>query len=92
MRLVKIAVIVALLYVHAFALPYLLPSDATFGIYESRREWLTVHVVCGTLALFLGPIQFWLLRNSPGVRFPPRAPLRSSAWISRISRRLRGRF
>lgn len=60
MRLVKIAAIVALLYVHSFALPYLLPSDATFGIFESRREWLTMHVVGGTLALLLGPIQFWL--------------------------------
>lgn len=60
MRLVKIAAIVALLYVHSFALPYLLPSAATFGIYESRREWLTIHVLGGTLALFLGPVQFWL--------------------------------
>jgi uncharacterized membrane protein len=60
MRLVKIATIVALLYAHSFALPYLLPSDATFGIFESRREWLTLHVLCGTLALFLGPVQFWL--------------------------------
>ena len=60
MRLVKIAAIVALLYVHSFALPYLLPSAATFGIYESRREWLIVHVLGGTLALFLGPVQFWL--------------------------------
>ena len=60
MRLVKIAAIVALLYVNSFALPYLLPSAATFGIYESRREWLTIHVLGGTLALFLGPVQFWL--------------------------------
>jgi len=60
MRLVKIAAIVALLYVHSFALPYLLPSAATFGIYESRRDWLSVHVLGGTLALFLGPVQFWL--------------------------------
>jgi hypothetical protein len=60
MRLIKIATIVALLYVHSFALPYLIPSAATFGIFESRREWLTLHVACGTLALFLGPVQFWL--------------------------------
>src|SRR5262245_20539086 len=63
MRLVMIATIVALLYVHSFALPYLLPSEATFGIFESRREWLSIHVLCGTLALFLGPVQFWLART-----------------------------
>src|SRR5262245_16752039 len=63
MRLVKITTIVALLYVHSFAMPYLLPSDATYGIFESRREWLTRHVLCGTLAVFLGPVQFWLARS-----------------------------
>ncbi len=63
MRLVKIAAIVALVFVHTFASRYILPSDATFGIYESRREWLTIHVLAGTLAMFLGPVQFWLALN-----------------------------
>ena len=63
MRLVKIAAIVALLFVHGFALRYILPSDATFGIYESRRDWLTIHVFAGTFAIFLGPVQFWLGLN-----------------------------
>jgi uncharacterized membrane protein len=64
MRLVKIATIVALFYVHSFALRYVLPSDATFGIYESRREWLTVHVLTGIFAIFIGPVQFWLASNA----------------------------
>ena len=42
------------------------------------------------LVQFAGPIQFWLLRNSPGVRCAPRTPRSSSAWISRINRRLSG--
>ena len=63
MRLVKIAAIVALLFVHGFALQYLLPSDATFGIYEARRGSLSIHVFAGTLALLLGPVQFWLGLN-----------------------------
>jgi hypothetical protein len=63
MRLVKLAGIVALLFVHGFALRYVLPSDATFGIYESRREWLTIHVFTGILAIFLGLVQFWLALN-----------------------------
>src|SRR5262249_48854483 len=63
MRLVKFAGIVALLFVHGFALRYVLPSDATFGIYESRREWLTIHVFAGILAIFLGLVQFWLALN-----------------------------
>ena len=33
-----------------------------------------------------GPIQFWLVRNSPGVRRELRAPASSLAWISRIRR------
>jgi hypothetical protein len=64
MRLVKVAAIVALFYVHSFALRYILPSDATFGIYEPRREWLTLHVIAGTFAIFLGPVQFLLASNA----------------------------
>src|SRR5262249_40578976 len=63
MRLVKLAGIVALLFVHGFALRYVLPSDATFGIYESRREWLTIHVFTGICAIFLGLVQFLLALN-----------------------------
>ena len=32
------------------------------------------------------PIQFWLVRSSPGVRCEPRTPSSSLAWISRIRR------
>lgn len=38
----------------------------------------------------VGPIQFWLVRNSPGVRFEPRTLTSNLEWISRIRRRLKG--
>src|SRR5262245_6896642 len=63
MRLVKLAAIVALLFVHGFALRYILPSAMSYGIYESRRDWLTIHIFAGTLAILLGPVQFWLALN-----------------------------
>jgi hypothetical protein len=62
-RLIQAATIVAVVFVHGFALKYLLPSDATFGIYESRRDWLTIHVAGGTAALLLGLAQFRLVLN-----------------------------
>jgi hypothetical protein len=61
--LISAVALVALWFIHAFALKYLIPSDATFGIYEPRREWLIAHVACGTAALLLGPAQFWLALN-----------------------------
>ena len=33
-----------------------------------------------------GPIQFWLVRKSPGIRSAPRTSRSNSAWISRIKR------
>jgi hypothetical protein len=61
--LIKAAVLVAVWFIYAFALRYLVPSDATFGIYEPRRYWLIAHVASGTAALLLGPAQFWLALN-----------------------------
>ena len=58
--LIKAAVLVAVWFIYSFALRYLVPSDATFGIYEPRRDWLIAHVAGGTAALLLGPAQFWL--------------------------------
>jgi hypothetical protein len=30
-----------------------------FGIYLPRREWLFAHIIGGTIALLLGPVQLW---------------------------------
>jgi hypothetical protein len=35
------------------------PTEKSFGIYWPRRWWLLLHIAGGTLALFMGPFQFW---------------------------------
>lgn len=34
-------------------------TEASFGPYWPRREWLLFHILGGTLALLAGPFQFW---------------------------------
>jgi hypothetical protein len=38
-------------------------SRDTYGIFWPRREWLLAHVIAGTLAILIGPLQYW-----PGLR------------------------
>jgi hypothetical protein len=60
--------VLAVVFVNSYALKYLLPSEATFGIYEPRRDWLIVHVAAGVAAMLLGPAQFWLAtKNNFGI-------------------------
>ncbi len=61
--LTKAVALIAVWFIYAFALRYLVPSDATFGIYEPRRDWLIAHVAGGTAALLIGPAQFRLALN-----------------------------
>jgi len=61
--LTKAAAFVAVWFISAFALRYLVPSAATFGIYEPRYSYLIAHVAGGIAALLLGPAQFWLALN-----------------------------
>lgn len=52
------------------ALPYLLShTEETFGRFWPARGTLVVHVIGGSMALFLGPFQFWsgLRRRAMGV-------------------------
>lgn len=46
-------------YLNTSALKYLTPSPETYGIFWGRYEWLFAHAVAGTVALLLGPLQFW---------------------------------
>jgi Predicted membrane protein (DUF2306) len=46
-------------YLNTAALKYLTPSPDTYGIFWPRYPWLYAHAVAGTLALVLGPFQFW---------------------------------
>ena len=58
-----VPILLALWFLNSFAFQYLSMERDRFGIYWPRREWLYVHIVAGTLALLLGPIQFWLGLN-----------------------------
>jgi hypothetical protein len=42
---------------------YLSVMRDTYGIYWPRHEWLLAHIVGGTIALMLGPLQMWLGSN-----------------------------
>jgi hypothetical protein len=41
------------------AFPYYSISEQSYGRFWSQWGWLLAHVVGGTLALFMGPLQFW---------------------------------
>src|SRR2546425_12352061 len=55
--------VIALWFVYSFALTYLTTDPSRFGIYWPRHEWLYAHILGGTVALLLGPAQFWLGLN-----------------------------
>jgi hypothetical protein len=52
-------ILVATWYINTSALKYLTVSRDTYGIFWPRHEWLFAHALAGTLALFIGPFQFW---------------------------------
>lgn len=54
---------IALWFVFGFVLNYLGTEPGRFGIYAPRREWLTMHILAGSVAILLGPVQFWLGLN-----------------------------
>jgi hypothetical protein len=56
-------IVVALWFLDSYAFRYLTVDRDRFGIYWPHREWLYVHIIAGMLALFLGPVQFWLGLN-----------------------------
>ena len=55
-----IPILIALWFLNSFAFQYLTLERDRFGIYWPRHQWLYVHILAGALALFLGPIEFWL--------------------------------
>ena len=62
--LLSFAALAALIFWVAAAMPYLTLQRANFGEYADlfwdRRYVLWVHILGGTLAVFIGPIQIWL--------------------------------
>lgn len=57
------AAAVALWFIYGFVPNYLGQDPGRFGIYAARRDWLTMHILAGSLAILLGPLQFWLGLN-----------------------------
>src|SRR5438552_17200094 len=55
--------VIALCFFFSYALTYLTSDLAQFGIYRIRHTWISVHVLAGTVALLLGPLQLWLGLN-----------------------------
>src|SRR5215831_11387158 len=62
--LLSIAAIAAAVFWAAAAMPYLTTQRASFGrfpdLFWDRRYGLWAHILGGTLALFIGPVQIWL--------------------------------
>ena len=50
-------------YVNTSVLRYLNQTREVYGLFWPRHGWLFVHAISGTIALALGPVQFW-----PGVK------------------------
>lgn len=55
--------VVALWFIYGFVFNYLGSDPGRFGIYYPRREWLTMHILAGSAAILLGPLQFFLGLN-----------------------------
>jgi len=58
-----VAMLAILFYLETSALKFFRVSQETYGIFWLRRNWLYAHVLAGTLAILIGPVQFW-----PGVK------------------------
>jgi len=54
---------IALWFIYAYVFNYIGGDPGRFGIYLARREWLTMHILTGSVAILLGPAQLWLGLN-----------------------------
>lgn len=54
---------IALWFIYGSVWNYVGSDPGRFGIYAPRREWLTMHILAGSAAILLGPLQFWLGLN-----------------------------
>ena len=58
--LIGLASLIALAFFVAVAAPYLFSPSHNATQYAGRRGALVVHIACGAVALFAGPLQLWL--------------------------------
>jgi Predicted membrane protein (DUF2306) len=69
-------VLLAVYFFFKVAFHYFFINQQSYGRYWSVKGWLLLHICGGTLALFLGPLQFWT-----GLR---RNYLRFHRWTGRL--------
>ena len=55
-----VASCLAIVFLIVFALPYLLLDPEVLARFEGRQSWIFTHVLSGTVALVVGPVQLWL--------------------------------
>lgn len=58
--LLSLAVVLGLIFIITFAMPYILWDPSKMERFLGREFWIFTHVSMGILALLVGPIQFWL--------------------------------
>jgi len=73
---VGLLALLTLLFLIDDALPYFDVSEISYGRFWDRSGWLLTHVIGGSLALLVGPFQFW-----SGLR---QRHLRLHQWTGRI--------
>ena len=58
--LLLLILLIGLIFVIVFAIPYLLMDASAIDRFQGREFWILTHVSMGIVALLVGPIQFWL--------------------------------
>ena len=76
--LLILGLLMAVVFIAGFAVPYLVFDPAALSRFEGRTFWIWTHVAAGTVALLTGPVLIWLglktktpgPASSAGVRLP----------------------
>ena len=58
--LLFLALLAGLIFIVAFAIPYILMDASKMERFLGREFWILTHVGMGIIALLVGPVQFWL--------------------------------
>lgn len=58
--MLRLSASIAAVFIVAFVTPYLRLDPTQYGMFWSRRYWLLAHLVPGTIALALAPVQYGL--------------------------------
>ncbi len=58
--LLILGLLMAVVFIAGFAVPYLVFDPAALSRFEGRTFWIWTHVAAGTVALLTGPVLIWL--------------------------------